>query len=161
MNLTCGRNPWKQACPSDETFRAYLANPDFLRSILPISEHTNAIFKRIFSLNPQTRISLQELRQEILAVRTFVMTEEELKHATKATKEAASAFANGHEERPLAGMMEEMDEEMDEKMDEKLDEEMDVEDEEGRGMTEEDVRYRSPPPSRRTLIPPRQRSITD
>ncbi|KAM0786031.1 hypothetical protein ACM66B_006846 [Microbotryomycetes sp. NB124-2] len=92
VNLTCGRNPWKQACPSDETFCAYLGNPDFLRSILPISEHTNRILKRIFALNPAMRISLKELRREILSVKTFVMTEDELKHATRATKEAARAF---------------------------------------------------------------------
>ncbi|BGP19978.1 hypothetical protein JCM10213_006755 [Rhodosporidiobolus nylandii] len=94
VNLTCGRNPWKQACPSDETFCAYLGNPDFLRSILPISEHTNRILKRIFALNPLARISLGELRREIMAVRTFVMTEDELRHATRATREAARAFAN-------------------------------------------------------------------
>ena len=93
VNLTCGRNPWKQACPSDETFCAYLGNPDFLRSILPISDHTNRILKRIFALNPQARISLAELRREIMAVRKFTMTEEELAHATRATREAAKAFA--------------------------------------------------------------------
>ncbi|GAA5923369.1 hypothetical protein JCM3775_007517 [Rhodotorula graminis] len=93
VNLTCGRNPWKQACPSDETFCAYLGNPDFLRSILPISEHTNRILKRIFALNPQARISLADLRREILSVETFVMSENELRHATRATKEAARAFA--------------------------------------------------------------------
>ncbi|BGP43317.1 Serine/threonine protein kinase [Rhodotorula kratochvilovae] len=93
VNLTCGRNPWKQACPSDETFCAYLGNPDFLRSILPVSEHTNRILKRIFALNPQARITLPELRQEILSVKTFVMSETELRHATRATKEAARAFA--------------------------------------------------------------------
>ncbi|SCZ94123.1 BZ3500_MvSof-1268-A1-R1_Chr12-2g03703 [Microbotryum saponariae] len=95
VNLTCGRNPWKQACPSDETFCAYLGNPDFLRSILPISEHTNRILKRIFALNPKARINLRDLRREILSVKTFVMTDEELRHATKATKEAARAFAQG------------------------------------------------------------------
>ncbi|KAM0754596.1 kinase-like protein [Meredithblackwellia eburnea MCA 4105] len=94
VNLACGRNPWKQACPSDETFRAYLANPDFLRSILPISAHTNYILKRIFSLNPQARISLSALRDEIESVKTFTMTEDELRGATRATREAARAFAN-------------------------------------------------------------------
>jgi serine/threonine protein kinase len=28
VNLTCGRNPWRQACPNDETFRAYVHNSD-------------------------------------------------------------------------------------------------------------------------------------
>ena len=96
VNLTCGRNPWKQACPSDETFCAYLGNPDFLRSILPISDHTNRILKRVFALNPQARISLADLRNEILAVSTFVMTDDELRGATRATKEAARAFRSGH-----------------------------------------------------------------
>ncbi|KAM0750399.1 kinase-like protein [Meredithblackwellia eburnea MCA 4105] len=94
VNLACGRNPWKQACPSDETFRAYLANPDFLRSILPISQHTNSILKRVFALNPQARIGLPALKEEIKRVRTFTMTEDELRGATRATREAARAFAN-------------------------------------------------------------------
>lgn len=141
VNLTCGRNPWKQACPSDETFRAYLANPDFLRSILPISEHTNRILKRIFSLNPAARIGLKELREEILSVRTFVMTEEELKGATKATKEAARAFAGSvvREEEP--------------------------EEERGDGMEEDievPVSEPSPRTSRRAFLSPRlsQRELT-
>lgn len=92
VNLTCGRNPWKQACPSDETFRAYLANPDFLRSILPISEACNTLLKRIFSLNPVARISLEELKMEIAQIKTFNMTTEELSKATRATREAARAW---------------------------------------------------------------------
>jgi hypothetical protein len=47
------------------------------------------------------RISLKELRREILSVKTFVMSEDELKNATRATKEAARAFAQSvPEERP-------------------------------------------------------------
>ncbi|WAR59599.1 hypothetical protein PtB15_11B239 [Puccinia triticina] len=92
VNLSCGRNPWKQACPSDETFRAYLANPDFLRSILPISEACNALLKRIFALNPAARISLEELKTEVAAIGTFNMTTAELSRATRATREAARAW---------------------------------------------------------------------
>ncbi|GEM11520.1 hypothetical protein Rt10032_c15g5537 [Rhodotorula toruloides] len=109
VNLTCGRNPWKQACPSDETFCAYLGNPDFLRSILPISEHTNRILKRIFALNPQARISLSELRREITSVRTFTMSDDELRNATRATKEAARAFAqSGKAQREKAAPVEQV-----------------------------------------------------
>ncbi|KAK4703130.1 hypothetical protein P7C70_g3087, partial [Phenoliferia sp. Uapishka_3] len=112
VNLACGRNPWKQACPSDETFRAYLANPDFLRSILPISDHTNRILKRVFALNPQARIGLKELRQEILSVKTFTMTEDELRGATRATREAARAFAHaGKKEAAAAKEREQLEEE--------------------------------------------------
>ncbi|MBW0486478.1 hypothetical protein O181_026193 [Austropuccinia psidii MF-1] len=102
VNLTCGRNPWKQACPTDETFKAYLANPNFLRSILPISESCNSILKRIFALNPQARISLQELKSEILKVETFNMTPFELSHSTKATREAARAWCHNVPPSPKA-----------------------------------------------------------
>ncbi|KAI9607127.1 hypothetical protein H4Q26_005641 [Puccinia striiformis f. sp. tritici PST-130] len=78
--------------PSDETFRAYLANPDFLRSILPISEGCNSILKRIFSLNPVARISLDELKVEIAQIKTFNMTTAELSRATRATREAARSW---------------------------------------------------------------------
>lgn len=96
VNLTCGRNPWKQACPSDETFRAYLQNPDFLRSILPISKQCNDLLKRIFALNPAGRISIKELKAEVLRMGRWTMTFDELRYATRATKEAARAWAPAH-----------------------------------------------------------------
>ena len=96
MNLTCGRNPWKQACPTDETFRAYLSNPDFLRSILPISKQCNELLKGIFALNPATRIGIKELKEQVKRMGRWTMTFDELKHATRATKEAARAWAPAH-----------------------------------------------------------------
>jgi hypothetical protein len=93
VNLTCGRNPWKQACPSDETFRAYLSNPDFLQSILPVSKQCNELLKRIFALNPASRISIKELKYEVSRITNWTMSLEELRYATRATKEAARAWA--------------------------------------------------------------------
>jgi serine/threonine protein kinase len=84
VNLTCGRNPWRQACPSDETFRAFVHDPDFLRTILPISSATNRILKGIFALEPSERMTLRELRRAIVCVETFTMTEEELRGAHSA-----------------------------------------------------------------------------
>lgn len=69
-----------------------MANPDFLRSILPVSDSCNKILKRIFALNPLARISLAELKTEIAKVETFNMTNEELAKSTKATREAARAW---------------------------------------------------------------------
>ena len=66
VNLTCGRNPWKRASIEDATFRAYLKDPQFLSSILPISSELEAILRRIFECNPAKRISIPELRQLIL-----------------------------------------------------------------------------------------------
>ncbi|WWD21105.1 hypothetical protein CI109_105586 [Kwoniella shandongensis] len=91
VNLTCGRNPWRQACPSDETFRAYVHNSDFLRTILPISHATNQILKGLFALEPQDRTSLKVLREQILRVDRFTMTDEELKTAHSAARAAAAA----------------------------------------------------------------------
>lgn len=94
VNLTCGRNPWRQACPNDETFRAFVGNPDFLRTILPISRATNHILKGLFALDPAHRTPLSELRRQVMAVETFTMTPEELKHAHSAAKAAAAAVRN-------------------------------------------------------------------
>ena len=91
VNLTCGRNPWRQACPADETFRAFVHNPEFLRTILPISHSTNRILKGLFALEPRERMSLRELRRAVLAVDTFTMTEDELRTAHSAARAAAAA----------------------------------------------------------------------
>ncbi|ORY24790.1 kinase-like domain-containing protein [Naematelia encephala] len=96
VNLTCGRNPWRQACPSDETFRAFVHNPDFLRTILPISHATNNILRGLFALEPRERTSLRELRRQILAIDTFTMTEDELRTAHSAARAAAAAVRPVH-----------------------------------------------------------------
>ncbi|KAL1965333.1 hypothetical protein VTN77DRAFT_5770 [Rasamsonia byssochlamydoides] len=66
VNLTCGRNPWKRASTEDTTFRAYLKDPEFLRTILPVSPELNAILRRIFECDPVKRITIPELRRLIL-----------------------------------------------------------------------------------------------
>ncbi|KAL9112151.1 MAG: hypothetical protein Q9227_003528 [Pyrenula ochraceoflavens] len=67
VNLTCGRNPWKRACVEDSTFRAYLKDRQFLRTILPLSPELDSILNRVFECDPQKRITLQELRDLIVA----------------------------------------------------------------------------------------------
>jgi serine/threonine protein kinase len=74
VNLTCGRNPWKKASPEDSTFRAYLKDPKFLSSILPISGELNMILRRIFECDPQKRITLPELRDMIIHCPRFTMS---------------------------------------------------------------------------------------
>lgn len=71
VNLTCGRNPWKKASLEDSTFRAFMKDPSFLRSILPISYELDAILRRIFDTNPDTRIKIPELRDAILTCPRF------------------------------------------------------------------------------------------
>ncbi|KAG1448792.1 hypothetical protein G6F56_008844 [Rhizopus delemar] len=76
INLSTGRNPWKQASLQDETFRAYLRNPDFLLQILPISQELNRIIKRIFCIDPARRINLRDLKERISQCRYFTRTAE-------------------------------------------------------------------------------------
>ena len=71
VNLTCGRNPWKRASIEDSTFRAYLRNPRFLSSILPLSPELDAILRRIFECDPRRRISIPELRDLIVRCPQF------------------------------------------------------------------------------------------
>ena len=73
VNLTCGRNPWKQASFEDSTYRAFTRSQDFLRTILPLSNELNDILGRIFTRNPDERITLPELRRSIIACPRFTV----------------------------------------------------------------------------------------
>jgi serine/threonine protein kinase len=71
VNLTCGRNPWKRASFDDSTFRAYMKDPKFLRSILPVSAELDNILRRIFEFNPARRATIPELREMIMRCPRF------------------------------------------------------------------------------------------
>lgn len=66
VNLTCGRNPWKQASTEDSTYKAFTRNRDFLKTILPLSDELNEILGMIFERNPEKRITVSELKQRII-----------------------------------------------------------------------------------------------
>ncbi|KFA52402.1 hypothetical protein S40293_06000 [Stachybotrys chartarum IBT 40293] len=73
VNLTCGRNPWKQASFQDSTYRAYARSSDFLKTILPISDELNDILGCIFNPNPEHRITLPDLREKVMACPRFTV----------------------------------------------------------------------------------------
>ncbi|KAK8846565.1 hypothetical protein IAR55_005651 [Kwoniella newhampshirensis] len=91
VNLCCGRNPWRIASPSDESFNSFLADPNFLRRILPISSQCLFVLEQIFTINPAERIPLADLRKLILEVETFTMDEEELRYAHFAAQQTSTA----------------------------------------------------------------------
>jgi len=78
INLACGRNPWKEASPTDQAFRAYVKDANFLRKILPISGQCHTILTRIFTLDPERRISLVDLKAAVISMERFTLTEQEL-----------------------------------------------------------------------------------
>ncbi|KAI8370383.1 kinase-like domain-containing protein [Radiomyces spectabilis] len=78
INLTAGRNPWKQATMQDPTFAEYARQPRrFFRTILPhLSKDLDYILSRVFCLDPARRISLPELRLRILECSSFLRHEQ-------------------------------------------------------------------------------------
>ncbi|RKP36766.1 kinase-like domain-containing protein, partial [Dimargaris cristalligena] len=72
VNLASGRNPWNQAIMSDPIFRAFVNNPDFLSTALPITDEFNHIIKRVFTLDPYERCRLPELRNLVRKCRHFM-----------------------------------------------------------------------------------------
>jgi len=57
----------------DSTYRAYTRSPEFLKTILPLTDELNDILGSIFTRNPDQRISLAELRERILACERFTV----------------------------------------------------------------------------------------
>ncbi len=68
-----------------------MEDPDFLRSILPLSRPANDVLKRCFALDPKRRITAGELRREVLAVDRFTMNKAELLRSPSAVRAAAKA----------------------------------------------------------------------
>jgi serine/threonine protein kinase len=71
VNLTCGRNPWKQASVEDSTYKAFTRNRGFLKTILPLSDELNDILARIFESDPKERIDVSQLKQLIFQCSSF------------------------------------------------------------------------------------------
>jgi serine/threonine protein kinase len=78
VNMISGRNPWRYATTDDQCFQAYLRDNDFLGNVLPISAEANAIIKRIFTIDPLNRITLEGLKDEIIQVGTFFRSHQQL-----------------------------------------------------------------------------------
>jgi len=84
---------WRSANKTDEAFDNFLRNPDIIRSTHPISKGAADIVKRIFVVNPLARITLSELREEIVKLDTFFMSEEDLLEAPLSVREAAVNYS--------------------------------------------------------------------
>ncbi|OCH93323.1 Pkinase-domain-containing protein [Obba rivulosa] len=79
MNMVCGRVPWMEANVRDARFLLYTRRPNFLREMLPISKGANEIFKRMLTLDPEEAVDLYTLRGLVQNLKTFYMSEEEVR----------------------------------------------------------------------------------
>ena len=76
LNFLTSSNPWLVAHPSDGDFDNFFKEPDYLRTLFPvISIEANALLRRILVMNPYERISLDELRKEVVRISTFFTTD--------------------------------------------------------------------------------------
>ena len=91
MNLAYGRNPWARAELSDDTFRAFASDPEYLTCILPIPPPVQAIFRGLFALDPSRRMSLAELHRVISEVECFMLSPQELQQAKPEARNVALA----------------------------------------------------------------------
>ncbi|WPK27776.1 hypothetical protein PUMCH_005176 [Australozyma saopauloensis] len=74
INISCSRNPWPIANINDrqEVFANYVLNDRLvLRTILPILQQFNHLLNLIFELNPNHRISLYELQDQLVKCHFF------------------------------------------------------------------------------------------
>jgi len=71
VNLTTGRNPWKQASYEDSSYRAFTRSPGYLKTILPVTDELADILARVFTRDPDQRITIPELRARIVACNRF------------------------------------------------------------------------------------------
>ncbi|KAI0746857.1 kinase-like domain-containing protein [Daedaleopsis nitida] len=88
-NLIARSFPWKMALLSNENYLYYLANPSYLREMLPISEQAAEILKAIFNPDPIARITIPELRELVLNVDTFFMCDEDIASGNEHLQETA------------------------------------------------------------------------
>lgn len=91
--MIAGRNPWNYATTDDQCFLRFMANPEYLREMLPISKSANNVLRRMLTFDARTRISIPELREEILNIDTFFMTQEDIAKGNKFVKIAAATYA--------------------------------------------------------------------
>ncbi|KDQ64602.1 hypothetical protein JAAARDRAFT_201918 [Jaapia argillacea MUCL 33604] len=92
-NMVTGRNPWRWATTRDDCFVAFLHDYEFLRTVLPISKGANTLLRRILVMNPLSRLSISEIRQEVIKLDTFWMTDEEISSANPHVRTAVNSYS--------------------------------------------------------------------
>ncbi|KAI5117276.1 hypothetical protein M0805_005601 [Coniferiporia weirii] len=78
MNLVTGSMPWSRASVNDPHFAEYLyRDHDYLYNYFPITRAANELLKSIFTVDPNVRTTLAELRARVSSIRAFSRTSEQ------------------------------------------------------------------------------------
>ncbi|KAK0206451.1 serine/threonine protein kinase, negative regulator of sexual conjugation and meiosis [Desarmillaria ectypa] len=94
INILCARSPWERAASSHKHFNIFLQDPNYLRTVLPISYEVQSVLNSILTIDPMSRISLPELRGRVSAIDTWYMSDEDLVHASPSVQWAAQYYAS-------------------------------------------------------------------
>ncbi|KAJ7291140.1 kinase-like protein [Mycena rebaudengoi] len=89
INIVTAMNPWASPQLSDRRWESFIADPQFLLEILPISRDLNNLLQRCFQLDPDARPSLEQLRYEVPALESLFMSDEDLAMASLGVQRAA------------------------------------------------------------------------
>lgn len=92
VNMITARSPWAKALTTNDSYSEFLVNPDMLREQLPISEGAAAIIISLLDATPTERLTLTSLREAIVGLDTFFMTDEEVMHAGPCVQFIADSF---------------------------------------------------------------------
>ena len=98
INLLFGKNPWHSASPSDPIYHAFAyTDPDILKSIFKLTPRMNSLLKRIFDVNPHTRITLDDLAIEFEEIVQFTTDEkiDTVKHTDSARTVLCDSWSSG------------------------------------------------------------------
>ena len=91
LALVTGHCAWESVQHIE--YKLYRLNPNsFWRERFPISEDLRGLLNEVFVEKAEGRISLPELRQRVVDMRTFYLTDEELANASPAVKAVWAAY---------------------------------------------------------------------
>ncbi|GJE86685.1 serine/threonine protein kinase-like protein [Phanerochaete sordida] len=97
VHMLAGTGPWSHATLENDYYQSYLCSPDFLRYTLPISKEAAYVCQRIFTENEEDSISLEELRELVLGVEEWWMSEEEIAASEEHLQKVASHYRRSDE----------------------------------------------------------------
>lgn len=92
LNLVTGRSPWRKAQDVDPSYVKALSDPDYFQNTLPISPGVVCLAKRIFDTDPSTRLTIAELRAQVIALKTFFIAAADLPNAPEQAQMVAGFF---------------------------------------------------------------------